>query len=114
MLDPLNFLNTRRSTPTRQLGEPAPDQNTLLRMLSAACRVPDHGSRVPFRFIQIDGAARAALGELTAKRGKARTPDAGEAMVAKDLGRFTRAPLVIVVVARHDPDDTRIPAQERS
>jgi len=111
--DPLHFLNTRQSTPARQLGEPAPDAETLLRMLSAACRVPDHGARAPFRFIQIDGAARDALGEAVAERGKRRQPDTDDAMYAKDLGRFSHAPLVIVVVAVLDPEDTRIPGQER-
>jgi len=111
--DPLHFLNSRQSIPARQLGEPAPDAETLLRMLRAACRVPDHGSRIPFRFIQIDGAARDALGVAVAERGKRRTPDADQAMYAKDLGRFSRAPLVIVVVAVLDPEDARIPEQER-
>jgi len=111
--DPLHFLNTRQSIPARQLGEPAPDLDTLLRMLGAACRVPDHGRRAPFRFIQIDGAARDRLGEVVAECGKRRNPEADEAMYVKDLGRFSRAPLVIVVVAVLDPDDTHTPEQER-
>jgi len=84
-----------------------------VRMLRAACRVPDHGRRVPFRFIQIRGAARDALGAAVAERGKRRNPDADAAVYAKDRERFSHAPLVIVVVAVLKPEDASIPEQER-
>ena len=59
-------LDARRSVPARQLGEPGPDDPMLQRLLSSAVRVPDHGRRVPFRFVRISGPARAALGDLLA------------------------------------------------
>jgi nitroreductase len=111
-LDALAMLDARRSVPARQLRAPAPDDATLLRMLRSAARVPDHGKRVPFRFIRIHGDARARLGEAVARIGAARDPEAGEAARAKDLARFTHAPLVVVVVAILDRADT-IPAAER-
>ncbi|MEO5628766.1 MAG: nitroreductase, partial [Thermomonas sp.] len=49
----LDALDTRRSVPTRQLAEPGPDPDTVQRMLATAVRVPDHGKRVPFRFLRI-------------------------------------------------------------
>ena len=58
-MDPLAFLHARRSTPSRLLGEPAPDDAQLLRLLEAAVRVPDHGKLVPFRFLRLRGDARA-------------------------------------------------------
>ena len=82
-------------------------------MLQSAVRVPDHGKRVPFRFIRIEGDARHALGAKVAARGLARFPDAGQAAVDKDRQRFSHAPLVITVVAVLDPEDTAIPEQER-
>jgi nitroreductase len=82
-------------------------------MLASAVRVPDHGKRVPFRFLSVSGDARHALGEAVAARGLALRPDAGEAAVAKDRSRFSHAPLVVVVVAVLDPADTAIPGQER-
>ncbi len=82
-------------------------------MLASAVRVPDHGKRVPFRFLSIQGDARDALGEAVAARGLALRPDAGEAAVAKDRARFSHAPLVVVMVAVLDPADEAIPAQER-
>ncbi len=107
------MLDERRCVPARQLGEPAPDDATLLRMLQSAVRVPDHGKRVPFRFISIKGDARHALGEALVARTLQRDPNAGDAAIEKDRKRFSHAPLVIAVVAVLDPADTAIPEQER-
>lgn len=108
----LEALESRRSVPSRLLDAPGPDQDTLLRMLRSAVRVPDHGKRVPFRFLRIQGDARHALGGLLAARSRARTPDAPEAVFEKDAGRFSHAPVIVAVVARLGPDE-KIPAQER-
>ena len=112
MHDPFSCLDSRRSTPSRQLVAPAPDDVTLLRMLQAAVRVPDHGKRVPFRFLQISGDARDALGEALATRAQQRSPDADTAMLEKERHRFSHAPLVIAVIARLGHDD-KIPESER-
>lgn len=109
----LSWLDQRRSVPARQLGEPAPDASALLRMLQTAARVPDHGKRVPFRFLRIQGDARATLGEALAARTRQRDPAAGESAIEKDRMRFQHAPLVIAVVAVLDPADHAIPEQER-
>jgi nitroreductase len=111
--DALAALDARRSVPAKQLGLPGPDDAALTRMLQSAVRVPDHGRRVPFRFVRIAGDARHALGEALARRGLERDPDAGGAAVEKDRNRFTHAPLVIAVVAAFDDGDARIPEQER-
>lgn len=108
-----NLLDARRSVPARQLGEPGPDEATLLAVLRSAVRVPDHGKRVPFRFVRIAGAARAALGERLAALTRQRDPGAGEAAIEKDRHRFGHAPLVLVVVARLEPDE-KIPEAERA
>ena len=108
----LAALDIRRSVPAKQLTEPGPDPRQLERMLRSAVRVPDHGKRVPFRFLSIRGDARHRLGERLAARGLERDPDAGEAAVEKDRGRFSHAPLIVVVVARLGPDE-KIPEQER-
>ncbi|MGN6153763.1 MAG: nitroreductase family protein [Lysobacteraceae bacterium] len=109
---PLQFLDARRSVPSRQLGAPGPDDATLLRMLASAVRVPDHGKRVPFRFLRIAGDARLALGERLAERSRARDPEAPEAAVEKDRQRFSFAPVIVTVIARLGPD-AKIPEQER-
>lgn len=107
----LTFLNRRRSVPAKQLESPGPDDATLERMLEAAVRVPDHGKRVPWRFVRIAGDARVALGEALVARALERDPDTAHAVVDKDRNRF-HAPLAIAVVARLGPDG-RIPESER-
>ena len=109
----LEPLDARRSVPARQLGMPGPDDATLLRMLQSASRVPDHGKRVPFRFLRIAGDARLALGEALAALTVQRDPQAGDGAIDKDRHRFSHAPLVIAVLAVLDPADARIPEQER-
>jgi len=108
----LAALDVRRSVPSKQLGEPAPDDATLLRLLQSAVRVPDHGKRTPWRFLPTRADAPQALAERLAARGRARDPDAGEAAVEKDRMRFSHAPLVVSVIAQLGPDE-KIPAQER-
>lgn len=108
----LACLDRRRSTPARHLADPAPDHATLLRMLASAVRVPDHGKRVPFRFVTVRGNARHVLGERLAVRSRERDPAVAEAVVEKDRLRFSLAPLVVTVVARLGHDE-KIPEQER-
>ena len=99
----LSALLERHSTPSRQLGLPAPDAASLQTLLEAAIRVPDHGKLVPFRLLRIEGEARHALGAYVAARGVQRAPDAGQAMVDKDRQRFSSAPVVITVIACPQP-----------
>lgn len=108
----LHVLDTRRSVPAKQLDAPGPDHDTLLRMLQSACRVPDHGKRVPFRFLRIAGQDRLALGETLVARARERDPGAGEAAIEKDRGRFAHAPVIVAVIAKLGPDE-KIPEQER-
>ena len=108
----LAHLDSRRSVPALQLAEPGPDQHALLRILQSAVRVPDHGKREPWRFLRIAGDARIALGEALAMRTMEREPNASDAALAKDRQRFTRAPVIVVVIARLGPDE-KIPESER-
>ena len=112
LTDPLHVLDTRRSVPSKQLGEPGPDHATLLRMLASAVRVPDHGKLVPFRFIRLQGEARHALGDLLAARTLHLQPDAADAVVEKDRARFSHAPVIVTVVARLTPGH-KVPEQEQ-
>jgi len=108
----LAALDGRRSLPPKQLAEPGPDAATLLRMLQSAVRVPDHGKRVPFRFIEFRGDARHAFGERLAARSLELDPGASAARIDKDRSRFSHAPLIVAVIARLGPDP-EIPESER-
>ena len=105
-------LDSRRSVPSKQLSTPGPDDALLLRMLRSAVRVPDHGKRVPFRFLRIHGDARHALGEALVARALERDPGAGDAALDKDRHRFAHAPVIIAVIAVLGPD-AKIPESER-
>ncbi|HEY4559997.1 MAG TPA: nitroreductase [Lysobacter sp.] len=108
----LNALDERRSVPASQLCEPGPDHDVLMRMLRSAVRVPDHGKRVPFRFVRIEGDAREAFGERMAARSRERDPSASESVIEKDRRRFLHAPMIVTVVAAQG-EDAKIPASER-
>jgi nitroreductase len=99
----LSLLQQRHSVPSRQLGEPAPDEATLHELLEAAIRVPDHGKLVPFRLIRLQGDAKLRFGEQLAAIAIRNHPDMSGAKLEKERLRYTFAPLVLVVVARIDP-----------
>jgi len=98
----LDALLQRLSTPSRQLGGPAPSAAERELMLQAAVRVPDHGKLVPFRLLTIEGDDRLAVGSFLARRSAQRNPGA-EAMIEKDRQRLAHAPLVVTVIARPRP-----------
>jgi len=112
-LEPLDFLNQRRSIPSRQLGEPGPDTAQLDQLLQAAIRVPDHGKLVPWRLLSVRGEARARLGRAIAEIHARKEPDVAPAVLDKDRERFNFAPLIVTVIARIEADHPKIPAQEQ-
>ena len=107
-----NALLSRVSTPTRQLAAPGPSDAQLLAMLQTAVHVPDHGKRVPFRFLRITGDARTQLADAAQARLLQLEPEAGAAVIEKLRSRFTMPPLTIAVIARLGEDE-KIPASER-
>jgi nitroreductase len=110
--NPLQFLDSRLSVPSKQLAEPGPDDATLLRMLQAAVRVPDHGKLVPFRFLRIEGEARHALSDALVARTLQHDAAAPAAAIEKERMRFSYAPLIIAVIARLIPEH-KVPEQEQ-
>lgn len=99
----LALLERRRSLPLRALVAPGPSADELDRMLAIAARVPDHGRLVPWRFIVLEGEARAAAGDrLDALYGQ-HTPGlaAEKAHMWRDY--LLRAPVTVVLVSRPDP-----------
>ncbi|MFC5580308.1 nitroreductase family protein [Rhodanobacter terrae] len=108
----LSLLQQRHSVPSRQLGEPAPDEATLQMLLEAAIRVPDHGKLVPFRLIRLEGTAKLRFGERLAAIAIRNSPEMSEAKQEKERLRYTFAPLVMVVVARLHAD-SKVPEIEQ-
>jgi nitroreductase len=112
MTDALTLLQQRHSVPSRQLGEPAPDEASLHALLEAAIRVPDHGKLVPFRLIRLQGEAKLRFGEQLAAIAIRNHPELSEAKREKEHLRYTFAPLAIVVVACLQAD-SKIPEIEQ-
>jgi nitroreductase len=108
----LAFLQRRLSVPSKNLGEPGPDDTQLKTLLDLAVRVPDHGRLTPWRFIRIAGAQRAAFGRRLADLMLARDPAADPAKVDKERYRYDHAPLVLAVVACLTPGH-KVPEQEQ-
>jgi nitroreductase len=109
----LDILNARRSVPSRQLGEPAPDDATLRRLIEAAIRVPDHGKLEPFRIRILRGDAKRTFGNALAKMAFDANPDLSESKREKEQRRYEHAPLVLVVSARID-SDSKVPELEQN
>lgn len=108
----LNDLLSRHSTSSRLLGEPGPDSEQLLQMLTAAVHVPDHGKLTPWRFLRISGDARQRLGDALAQRALQRDPNLAAASVEKERRRFSYAPVIVAVIARLTPNH-KIPEIEQ-
>lgn len=108
----LDLLQERGSISSRQLGQPAPDTDQLLRMLRTAVHVPDHGKLAPWRFIELRDDGRERLGAQLVETFQREHPDASDAAVDKERGRFAFAPLVLVVVGCITPEH-KVPVIEQ-
>jgi nitroreductase len=108
-MDAYEALVTRVSP--KELGEPAPDDATLRKIVAAALRAPDHGRLRPWRFIAIRGEGRKRLGDVLAAALNRRDPNAG-AGLERERQKPLRAPLVLVAAA-HIVPSPKIPAVEQ-
>jgi len=109
-MDAYEALVTRVSP--KELGEPAPDDAALQRIVAAALRAPDHGRLRPWRFLSIRGEARQQLGEVFAASLLRRHPNIASGEIERERQKPLRAPLVLVVAAHIIPSP-RIPAVEQ-
>ncbi len=107
----LDFLLTRRSRPAKTLTTPAPDKDSLMTILSAASRTPDHGKLEPWRFIVLGKNSLTSLSSIAEQR--ARTLNYDEAGVAKACKPFIDGPLAVAVIEVQKPSE-KIPAIEKT
>ncbi|WP_410473989.1 nitroreductase [Guyparkeria sp. TX1] len=111
--DLVDTLIHRHSTPPTCLTGPAPDDDTLLRILQAAESAPDHGGLHPWRFLVIDGPALDRLGETFVEAMRQKDPDAKEETLDRERVRAQRAPMIIAAIAREEPGHAKIPEIEQ-
>ena len=103
----LRFLATRRSASAVTLAEPGPGAEDLDALLRLAARVPDHGKLAPWRFVVLDGPAKAAF----AARLEALALSRGDQTAAAKLGKLKIPPLCVAVIA--SPREASIPLWEQ-
>ena len=87
-----------RSSATR-LTEPGPSRLQIEILLRAAARAPDHGRLAPWRFVVLQGNARATLADAMAVVTRERTPDVTPEVLERERLKAYRAPVVIAVAA---------------
>lgn len=103
-MDALTALLTRASA--ARLSDPAPDDDRLRMILSAAANAPDHGRLRPWRFLVVRGSARAKLGQALARALARRAPESAAQAIEGERKKTERAPLIIVVSAAVQPHPT--------
>lgn len=86
-----------------ELGEPGPSGAELETILRSGLRAPDHGRLRPWRFVVIQGAARARWAETVVAALRAREPEAPEAAVQKQRNRALGTPVIIALGAKLRP-----------
>ncbi len=101
----LALLALRRSTKIAHLCAPGPEPAQIAALIRLAARVPDHGKLSPWRFLVIEGDARARAGAALA----AAAPDQPEPLTH---GLFLRAPVCVAVISRAAPH-AKIPEWEQ-
>ena len=93
----LRFLALRRSASAAALRAPGPSGEQLAQLLRLAARVPDHGKLAPWRFIILEGEAKAAfVGAVEALAARSDEPE--KALGA--LFKLKAPPMGVVVVSR--------------
>ncbi len=101
MHDIIDFMLNRRSSLSRDIGGPGPDDGELATILKIASRVPDHGKLNPWRFIVIRGDARLDFGKILGRvyEVAVKSPDADKRRAEEQ--RFAKAPVIVAVVAKN-------------
>lgn len=93
----IDLLLSRRSGSAKAMTGPGPSKKQLDQILQAGARTPDHGKLFPWRFVIFEGKGRDRAGDILAAVLEAE----GERPkhIEEERERFTRAPLVIGVIA---------------
>jgi nitroreductase len=104
----LAWLATRRSASAITLDAPGPDADALWDLLRLAARVPDHGKLAPWRFIVLEGEAKAAF--AAALEAIAEADHEPEKLKAA-LIKLKTPPLCVAVISRLT--EGKIPAWEQ-
>ena len=110
-MDGIEMILSRRSAV--KLVEPAPPPEVLRIALAAAANAPDHGKMQPWKFIVIDTPVRERFADELAACLQRAQPAVAEDQLARERAKAFRAPMIIVVAARVQPDRKGVPVVEQ-
>ena len=103
----LAFLARRRSASALTLGSPGPTAQQLEALLQIAARAPDHGKLSPWRFVTLEGEAKAGFAAALDRLASGR----GDTVAAAKLAKLKAPPLCVAVIA--SPREGQIPQWEQ-
>jgi nitroreductase len=109
----LDLIRARRHAGAMMLALPGPTAPELEAILEAAAAAPDHGKLVPFRFVVVGDAARAAYVTASMEAFRMAVPEADEFGLKKARGKAEQPPCVIALVARVDAQHPKIMASDQ-
>ena len=95
----LRLLETRRSGKPRDLAEPGPGPDELLRIFEIAMRTPDHGKLHPWRFVHVSHGQRDALAALLDRAYRRNNPSPGRLELEANERFARQAPELIVALS---------------
>jgi nitroreductase len=95
----IEALKSRRSNP--KLITPAPSKAEQKEMLACALRAPDHACLKPWHYILVEGEGLNRLGKLFGEAYQSHTRDECTEKLAKMQSLPSRAPLVVVAIAKY-------------
>jgi nitroreductase len=99
-MDPIAFLDSRRSPALRGMSGPGPDDAALDRILRAAIRVPDHGMLAPWRIVILRGPAKERYADALADLYRRLFPEATDEQVMNERRKPLMAPLTLAVISK--------------
>ncbi len=109
-MNKLHILQERVSV--SKLQEPAPDGHALYEVFKAAVRAADHGMLQPRRFLVISGVGLQQLSHVFVTAATKANPAISPAVLEKCKNMPNRAPMIIVAIAKCQPN-LKIPRQEQ-
>jgi len=108
-----DLLHLRQTILPKRLMAPGPDTEQLALILGAAAHAPDHGQLLPWRFVLIADAERAALGRAFSAALLERDPTALPQQLQQAYEKALRAPLLMMLVVEDVRGDVQIGLLER-
>jgi nitroreductase len=109
----VSWLSGRRSVAVKRLGPPAPTEDELRQILSAALAAPDHGALRPWRLILCAPQSRERLAELFVAAKLARHPGSTGIERERERDKALRPPVLLALIAAPKPGIGAIPEIEQ-